>query len=424
MANRSLGMDANDTETASLLPASKEKGQYDSYGNSGLVTTSIDVSVETSALDQPWMLKLSDFVAKKKGSEVKRHKSRRVRKYYRAQDEMIEAYEDANAHIAACRAVDPDTFPDNDQQTKTALRFSQVTFGLNLLLMAAKLVASILSGSFSIISSLIESLVDLMSGVIMWWATRAIRKRDIQRYPQGRTKLEPLSVVILSVVMSLASVEFIRESVTKIMTLSSDSDPYPDLPDMTVLPFVMAGSTVVVKSFMWLVFRKINSNIVRALALDARNDVVSNTVAIVCGYLGSRQFQDSYDLYGFIYVDPGGAILISIYIIINWVIMGVEQIKLLTGHTADPVFLSKVTWVAMNHDENIRHIDTVRAFHFGNCFLVDVDIVLPKDMSVEKAHDIGESLQQKLERLEEVERAYVHIDYDTTHHPQSEHKVV
>ena len=59
-----------------------------------------------------------------------------------------------------------------------------------------------------------------------------------------------------------------------------------------------------------------------------------------------------------------------------------EQIKLLTGHTADPVFISKVTWVALNHDPHIKHIDTVRAFHFGNCFLVHVDIVLPKDMSV------------------------------------------
>jgi divalent metal cation (Fe/Co/Zn/Cd) transporter len=59
-----------------------------------------------------------------------------------------------------------------------------------------------------------------------------------------------------------------------------------------------------------------------------------------------------------------------------------EQIKFLTGLSARPDFLSKLTWVAMNHDKHIRHIDTVRAFHFGNNFLVEVDIVLPEDMSL------------------------------------------
>ena len=78
----------------------------------------------------------------------------------------------------------------------------------------------------------------------------------------------------------------------------------------------------------------------------------------------------------------------------------------------------------MNHDRHIRHIDTVRAFHFGNNFLVEMDIVLPEDMSLRVAHDIGESLQQRLENLPEVERAFVHLDYEYSHNPNSEHKVV
>lgn len=97
---------------------------------------------------------------------------------------------------------------------------------------------------------------------------------------------------------------------------------------------------------------------------------------------------------------------------------------MLTGHTARPDFLSKLTWVTMNHDEKIRHIDTVRAFHFGNDFLVEVDIVLPESMSLKVAHDIGETLQQKLETLPEVERAFVHLDYEVSHDPTKEHKSV
>lgn len=97
---------------------------------------------------------------------------------------------------------------------------------------------------------------------------------------------------------------------------------------------------------------------------------------------------------------------------------------MLTGHTARPDFLKKLTWIALNHHEKIKFIDTVRAFHFGSNFLVEVDIVLPEDMTHREAHDIGESLQVKLEKLADVERAFVHLDYEADHSPYSEHKVV
>ena len=37
-------------------------------------------------------------------------------------------------------------------------------------------------------------------------------------------------------------------------------------------------------------------------------------------------------------------------------------------------------------------------------------------MTVEEAHNIAEPLEQKLEKLVEVERAFIHIDYETAEH--------
>nr|KAG5706461.1 hypothetical protein BaRGS_032854 [Batillaria attramentaria] len=251
---------------------------------------------------------------------------------------MIKEYEDLRE---ACRKGDYNIeFDFLEHQSKIALR------------------------SLAIISSLIDSAVEILSGIVMWWTSIAIRKRDPYLYPQ------------------------------------------------------------VVKFILWVVCRRVKSPIVQALALDHRIDVCSNAVAIVCGYLGSRQFQNDFHTDDFKYVDPAGAILITVYIIYTWWRMGADQIKLLTGRTATPEFLSKVTWMVLDHDENIRHIETVRAFHSGNNFLVEVDIVLPETMHLGVAHDIGERLQQKLESLPEVERAFVHLDYDFTHTPKMEHKEV
>jgi hypothetical protein len=69
----------------------------------------------------------------------------------------------------------------------------------------------------------------------------------------------------------------------------------------------------------------------------------------------------------------------------------------------------------------IVSVDTVRAFHLANGFMVEVDIVLPYDMLLRDAHDIGEALQLRLESIEDVERAYVHLDFEVDHAPATEH---
>ena len=50
--------------------------------------------------------------------------------------------------------------------------------------------------------------------------------------------------------------------------------------------------------------------------------------------------------------------------------------------------------------------------------LVEVDVVLPESMTLREAHDIGESLQMKIEALELTERCFVHLDYEWNHAPE------
>ena len=104
----------------------------------------------------------------------------------------------------------------------------------------------------------------------------------------------------------------------------------------------------------------------------------------------------------------------------NWGKTVVDNVRSLIGRTAPPEYLAKLTYLIWNHHKEIKHIETVRAYTFGCQYFVEVHIVLPQDMSLDQAHDIGETLEEKLEQLPGVERAFVHVDFDTTH--QLEHK--
>jgi hypothetical protein len=52
---------------------------------------------------------------------------------------------------------------------------------------------------------------------------------------------------------------------------------------------------------------------------------------------------------------------------------------------------------------------------------VELEVVLPKDTLLFESHDLGMELQYAIESREEVERCFVHIDYESR--PYDEHVV-
>ncbi len=153
-----------------------------------------------------------------------------------------------------------------------------------------------------------------------------------------------------------------------------------------------------------------------------------------------------------IVVDPVGAILISIYIIIAWILQAnskyrsfsidydhpiqllfydclyfsfIGQVRNLTGLSAEPLFLQRLTHVIYNYRPDVvTKIDSIQAVHHGTNFFTEVDIGLPADMPLATAHNIGEKLQNQLEAIDCIERAFVHLDFEFSHMPSSEHKIL
>ena len=76
----------------------------------------------------------------------------------------------------------------------------------------------------------------------------------------------------------------------------------------------------------------------------------------------------------------------------------------------------------MTHSPSVHQIDTVRAYHSGPRLIAEVDVVMDPDSSLQETHDVAEDLQFKLESLPDVERAYVHVDYETDHKPEHFYK--
>ena len=113
-----------------------------------------------------------------------------------------------------------------------------------------------------------------------------------------------------------------------------------------------------------------------------------------------------------------GAILLSLLISTLWLHTAYSDFQLLIGVTADTSMQQWITYISMTHSILIRQNDTVRAYHSGPRLVVEVDIVMDREETLRFCHDTAEELQMKLESLPDVERAYVHIDFETSHKPE------
>lgn len=97
------------------------------------------------------------------------------------------------------------------------------------------------------------------------------------------------------------------------------------------------------------------------------------------------------------FLDPAGAIAIALLILFSWSSTAFEHMWFLVGKSAPQDFLNKLVYVSVTHDPRILKIDTARAYHAGDKFYVEVDVIMDQELRLKETHDIAEGLQRKLE---------------------------
>lgn len=319
-------------------------------------------------------------------------------------------YESQNAHIQRMlKSVDTHRQEAKEEQGDTRLRFLIAVHGslvANVLLAALQLYAAISSGSLSLFATAADSIFDPLSNLLLIVSHRAVNKVDSSRFPSGKARLETAGNIGFSFLMIGVSMILIVMSLRDIATSSHEEKKKFNLP--SVIAVSIALSTKLLLFFYCYSLRNTYSQVM-ILWRDHRNDLPVNSFGLLTSIAGSKLVW---------WVDPLGAIIIGLGIMVLWGKVVYEESLLLIGVAAPQEVRGLITYISMTHDDRITHIDTVRAYHSGPRIIVEVDIVMPQDMSLRDTHDIAESLQIKLEALPDVERAYVHVDWEVEHKPE------
>ncbi|KAK3956366.1 hypothetical protein QBC32DRAFT_136830 [Pseudoneurospora amorphoporcata] len=272
-----------------------------------------------------------------------------------------------------------------------------INFAANAILLAGKLAVVLSVPSVSVLASLVDAILDFLSTAIVWITTWLISRQDQYRYPIGRRRLEPIGVLVFSVIMITSFAQVALEAIQRLM--SNDREVI----QLGVPAIAIMLSTVVIKGMCWVWCRLIKNSSVQALAADASTDVIFNAGSI------------AFPLIGFYcqiwWLDALGGLLLSLVVIFNWSQTSGEHIRHLTGFSATADQRNILLYLTMRFAKTIKQIQGLQAYHSGDKLNVEVDIVLDASTSLKDSHDLAESLQYVIESVPIVDRAFVHVDY-------------
>ncbi|KAI1812220.1 hypothetical protein GGS20DRAFT_38601 [Poronia punctata] len=282
------------------------------------------------------------------------------------------------------------------------------SFIANIVLSILQLYAAISSGSLSLFTTAADSVFDPFSNLTLILTHRAVKRVDANRFPSGKARLENVGNIAFCFLMGAVSLILIAFSIEEVATHKS-TDPETNGFN---LPSVIAVAVAFVTKlalffYCWGIKDKYSQ--VDILWQDHRNDLMINGFGILTSVGGSKLVW---------WLDPLGSIVLSTLIIGIWTHTAFQEFKLLVGVAASVEMQQLITYVCLTHSSAIQGIDTVRVYHSGPRLIAEVDVVMDPDATLRDTHDVAEELQFKLEDLPDIERAYVHVDYETTHKPE------
>ncbi|KAJ5954084.1 hypothetical protein PENPOL_c004G03121 [Penicillium polonicum] len=326
--------------------------------------------------------------------------TKKLQGFYESQNENIERMlKPVEEHRRAARELSV----DNRLKYRIAVYGS---FAANIILSVIQVYGAVSSGSLSLFTTMADAVFDPMSNLTLLLCNKAVNRVDPRKFPAGKARLETAGNICFCFLMTAVSFIIIAFSIRELVSGSEEETQSFHLPSVIAVAVAFATKFILFL-YCWALRNQVSQ--IRILWEDHRNDLFINGFGILTSVGGSKLRW---------WIDPMGAIILSVLVSALWLHSAYGEFQLLVGVTADTKMQQLITYIAMTHSPVITAIDTVRAYTSGPRLLVEVDVVMDAEASLRATHDVAEELQIKLESLPDVERAYVHVDYETTHKPE------
>lgn len=263
------------------------------------------------------------------------------------------------------------------------------------------------SGSKALLADAVSSATDVVVSLTVLLGLRAAKRPADAEHPYGHGKAEPITAIIVSVLMIIMGFEIGKSS---LQALRNGVDAPPEWYALIALLV-----SVVIKELLfrynYALGKKLSSQALLAGAYDHRTDVFSSIAAgigVIMALIG--KWLDLPQLY---MLDPAAGLFVSVLVLR----MGYKLIKESVHSTMDHVLHDEDAAELIATVQRIKGVITVdglRAREHGHYVIVDVKISVNPKITVAEGHEIAKiSKQVLMKRFIHVSDVLVHVNpYD------------
>jgi len=275
------------------------------------------------------------------------------------------------------------------------------------ILIVAKLLAWLATGSVAMLSSLVDSALDLLASGIAWFAVRQALTPADREHRFGHGKAEALA--------AFAQAGFIIASALGLALAAGDRFMHPQAVTreevglaVTALAIVL---TVGLVAFQRHVVRRTGSMAVGADSLHYLGDLMSNVTVIVILLLSAR-----FDVP---WLDAAGAILIAFYLLFGVRTLLQRSLDVLMDHELPEDQRERIKAIVRAHPA-VRDLHDLRTRTSGTTRFIQMHVELDPQTSLVGAHRKGDEIEAAIRRDFPDAEIILHLDphgFDDGVHP-------
>jgi len=247
-----------------------------------------------------------------------------------------------------------------------------------------KLLTGLFTGSLAVITSAIDSLLDiLMSGINMMAIHHAEQPAD-EQHAYGHGKFETLASIFQSIVIALSGAWIVYEAIQRLIT------PQP-IRQTGIGIGVMCVSMVasfLISRHLRSVARATDSTALEADSLHFSMDVYTN-LALLTGLVFISRFNLPW-------LDPVMSILVAGYILYESIGLLRQGLRDILDEQLPATVRNEITALINEHKHELFGYHNLRTRRAGSQKLIDFHLTVCKHLSVEEAHNITDYIEKKI----------------------------
>ncbi len=271
-----------------------------------------------------------------------------------------------------------------------------------LLLLVIKFVVWIISGSIAVLSSAIDSLLDLFVSIFNYFAVKNAEKEADSEFNYGRWKIEALASLIEWVIITFSGFYIFYEAMMRFINKEEVSYLWVWVAVM-VVSVVLTGVLVY---FLEYVAKKTNNLVIKSDALHYKTDLYSNAWILI--WLAAIYFT------GFHYIDSIIWIIIAVYIVYSaWELIE-KWYMLLMDHAIDEKEVEQIIKIVKSH-KPITSYHELKTRQVWDTKFVEIHLVFNPEILLVDAHRIWDHIEAHIARIDKKSKwkIMVHLDpYD------------